>query len=158
MKRIFTMICLFLLSTSVMAKTAWYYDPDRSGEGIVLSELDDGRLVFSYYTHSALKTEAPPVVSPQPPEPLFCDVKNLWFTGLSEYYANGIAIGEVYYDVPVDTYPASVDGNVSNSVVVADFIITSEGDGFVLYMESNHVMCDLTVFGVDHFFTTKLAE
>jgi hypothetical protein len=155
MKTILAILLMFAITAQ--AETAWYMDTDRSGEGIVLSELDDGRLVFAFYSHTAVKSGLP-TVSPPPPEPLFCDEYTVWFTGLSSTYEDGHAEGIVYYDVAVDDFPIAVNGLVSESVEVGTFIIDSDGDGFVLLMETNHIMCNLSVFGDPHFFTTKIAE
>ena len=148
---------LLLISSSAMAKTAWFYDIDRSGEGIVLSEIDDGRLAFAFYSHTAHATGAP-TPSPAPPPPKYCDKDTVWFIGISELYAEGIALGDVYYDVAVKGFPEAEDGAVSHSVKVGEFVIEKEGDGFYLYMESNNIMCKLTVFDTPHYFTTKLTE
>jgi hypothetical protein len=148
---------LIMISPFAFAETAWYMDIDRSGEGIILSELDDGRLVFAFYSHTAKNTGLPNP-SPKPPPPRFCDKYTVWFTGLSELYEDGHASGIVYYDVAVDDFPVATQGLVSESVEVGTFIIDSVDDGFVLLMETNHVMCNLSVFGEPHFFTTKIAE
>jgi hypothetical protein len=79
-------------------------------------------------------------------------------TGLSELYVDGFAAGTVYYDVKNETFPLSEEQTVSKSEVVGDFVIFREGDGFILYMENNGRMCNLSVFGVEHYFTTKLVE
>ena len=157
MKTFLAIFVAFLLSSTAYAKTAWYYNPERSGEGIVLTEIDDGRLAFAFYSHTKHANGAP-TPSPAPPPPKFCDKDTVWFIGLSELYAKGIAMGDIYYDVPVKSFPKAEDNNVSNSVKVGEFVLEAEGDGFYLYMESNNIMCKLTVFDTPHYFTTKLTE
>jgi len=150
-------ILLMLFAATVQAKTAWFYDTDRSGEGIILSEIADGRLAFAFFSHTAFQRHGP-TVSPAPPEPIYCDEYTVWFTGVTADYDGDVAYGFVHYDVAFPEFPEAVAAAVSESVVVGEFVIWREGDGFVLYMESNHLMCDLTVFGVEHYFTTKLTE
>lgn len=148
---------LLLMSANAIADTAWYMDLDRSGEGMILTELEDGRLAFAFYSHKA-NAGIPPSVSPQPPPPLFCDEFTVWFTGYSDLFLDGLAAGDVYYDVAVDDFPLAENGKVSEQYVVGSFVIYEEGEGFVLRMESNYIMCNLSVFGVDHHFLKKIAE
>jgi hypothetical protein len=151
------LLILLFVSASAFSDTAWYMDEDRSGEGIVVSELQGNRLAFAFYSHTAVVT-GEPTVSPPPPFPIYCDLDTVWFTGLSEVYWLGIARGDLMYEVAVATFPLSEGGFVSQSVVVGDFTIWQSGDGFILRMETNYVMCDLSVFGVNHYFETKIAE
>ena len=159
MKIFLAILIGFLLSTSAaQAKTAWYFDQDRSGEGIILTEIDDGRIAFAFYSHTAVGKRAPPVASPAKPKHLYCDEKTVWLTGLTYINDGEVAEGNVYYDVPVPIYPVSVEGNVSESVSIGTFFVWKEGDGFTLLMDNNHIFCDLSVFGVEHHFVTKLVE
>lgn len=148
---------MFHLST-VLADTAWYADPDRMGEGIVLSELDNGGLAFAFYAHVEEYIDIPPTVSPPPPPVRFCDIYNIWLIGVSELYADGIAFGDVYYNDPDPLYPLAVNGTVAEEVKVGTFVIYKSGEGFVLHMENNHTMCGLSLFGVDHYFSERIAD
>lgn len=151
-------LLLVLFTVTAQAETAWYYNPDETGHGIVLSELDDGRLAFAFYSQVEDVIPDIPVISPAPPPPLFCDEDNIWLIGLSDLYLDGLAIGDVYYAKKLPSFPVAVNGQVSESHIVGEFIVYAEGDGFVLRIENNHTICNLSVFGVDHYFTTKLAD
>ena len=157
MGRLLLTIVLVLLAGMASAKTAWYYDTDRSGEGIILTELPNDDVVFAFYSHTARKLD-PPIVSPAPPDPLYCDEYTVWFTGITDYRDGDIAEGKVYYDVAVPTFPIAEDKMVSRSVEVGRFWAWREAEGFVLLMENNYTMCNLTVFGTEHHFVTKLVE
>lgn len=147
------------------AETKWYMDEHRVGEGMVLSELDDGRIVFGFYSHVSEYIPSYPVVSPPPPYmEEFCDLYTVWLTGLSTDVGKDGAYGKVFYDVAVPDFPLSIDNGdgiherISDQHVVGDFTLIREGEGFVLYMESNYRMCNLSIFGVNHYMTHVVAE
>lgn len=166
MKRLLAAI-LILFSVSAIAETKWYLDLERQGEGIIVTEYDDPndpRIIFAFYSHTA-QAGVPPVVSPAPPEPLFCDKYTVWFSGISERgLENGIAYGKVYYQVALDTFPEPRDRMVSDTYIVGDFVLQREdggyggGAGWNLVMKSNYLMCNLTVFGQVYHFTKRIAE
>ena len=159
MKNIFILLAAFLLSSSALAETKWYYNPDRSGEGMVLTELDKGVIAFGFYSHVEEPISSPPIVSPPPPLfNLFCDQYTVWFTGLSKVVGKDGAYGDVFYDVGKPNFPTPIKKKVSDQYVVGSFILSRKGDGFILYMESNNLMCNLSVFGVNHYFTEILVE
>jgi hypothetical protein len=149
---------LMMFAVTAQADTAWYMDEERSGEGIIVSELDDGRLVFAFYSHSSVDGSISPVISPAPPHYKVCDVDTVWLTGLSELYENGHAEGNIYYDVPFGSFPLAENGLVSRSITVGTFTIDAMGSGFVLVMERNYLICRLSVFGEPHYMTEKVAE
>ena len=150
---------LMVFAINAQAETKWYYNPDRSGEGMVLTELKNGVFAFGFYSHVEAVISSPPIVSPPPILfNAFCDWDTVWFTGLSTVETKDGAYGNVFYDVAKPDFPAPVKRKVSDQHVVGHFILVPKGKGFVLYMESNWSMCNLSVFGVNHYFTEVLAE
>jgi hypothetical protein len=154
----FAGFCLFLLSTIAVADTAWYYNPARSGEGIILTETADGRVAFSFYSHVQKGINKPPIVSPAPPKAIYCDEDTVWFTGLSDYWDDYLAEGALYYDVANDDFPVSKDGAVSKSIEIGRFTAARKSEGFVMVLSNNYLFCDLSLFGEKHYFVKKLTE
>ena len=157
MRNILIFLATLLLSTAVVAKTKWYYNTERTGEGIILTELPTDQVAFAFYSHSALPVD-PPTVSPPPPEPLYCDAYTVWLTGLSVFADKDSMEGLIYYDVAVPEFPVAKDGAVSESVVVGTFYAWRDGDGFAMILENNHLFCDLSIFDVEHHFASVLTE
>lgn len=157
MRTILTFLLALLLSTAVVAKTKWYYNTERTGEGIILTELPNDQVAFAFYSHTALPF-TPPVVSPPPPPAPYCDEYTVWLTGLSVFTDKDSMEGLIYYDVAVTEFPVAKDGAVSESVVVGTFYAWRDGDGFAMILENNHLFCDLSIFDVEHHFATVLTE
>jgi hypothetical protein len=150
---------LLMFAVTAQADTAWFYDPERSGEGIIVTEFNDGtdRLAFAFYSHTAT-INGEPTISPSPPAPLFCDLYTVWFTGLSNNYTDNQATGDVYYTVADDDFDGPSDGSVGTSYVVGTFDMRRSKGGFVFKMYSNYTMCNLSVFNTVFHMTEKLAE
>lgn len=166
--RILLTLLALLISTTALAETKWYFDLEREGEGIIVTEYDDPedpRVIFAFYSHTET-VALPPTVSPPPPAPLFCDRHTVWFTGISleGFLTEDAAYGLVYYQVAVPTFPEPENGFVSDTYVVGDFILKREdkgydgGAGFSLEMRSNYLMCNLSVFNRVHHLTKRIAE
>jgi hypothetical protein len=151
------LVALALFAVSVArADTAWFYDPTRSGEGIVLSELDTGGLVFSFYSFVKTPFNQPPRFGP---DPLYCDEDNIWLIGVADHYIVGDhASGKVYYNRQIPSYPVAVNDRVSDQHHIGEFTAVPSGGGWVIRMENNWTMCDLSIFGTDFYMTTLLAE
>lgn len=152
-------IIAFLLSQAALADTAWYYNTERSGEGVVVTTTDDGRLAFAYFTQTGSSFPIPPQVSPPPPvsTQIACQSSPIWFTGVG-VYADGAAIGELRYDVPIADYPQSKDNRVSKSLDVGVFLMEKTETGFRLVLETNHVLPNLSVFNRVYEFDTLLTK
>ena len=152
------LILLMALAITAHAKTAWYYDTERSGEGVVVTEIADGRLAMAFYTHAG-KASVPPQVSPPRPTPIIstCTNSTIWFVGLAAVFADDFAIGTLYYDVAGD-YPNAVNGQVSESFEVGTFLIERAGDGFDMILESNGLMPQLSIFDYQFKFRTLLTQ
>ena len=60
---------LLALATTVQAQTGMFYNPERDGEGIIVTIVGDtlGFALFTYFDANAVN-EVPPVVSPAPPD------------------------------------------------------------------------------------------
>ena len=158
-------VVLMCMASICQAETKWYMDEHRVGEGLVLSEMDDGRIIWGFYSHVEEYIIRPPIVSPKPPyKQEFCDFKTVWLTGLSTVVDDNGAYGQVFYDVAVPDFPSNIDNGdgihkrISDQFVVGDFTLVRDGEGFVLYMESNNRMCNLSIFGVNHYMTHVVAQ
>jgi hypothetical protein len=159
---------LLIVSLSAQAETKWHLDLDRSGQGIILNtydDPDDPRIVFAFFGHAKLNTNSPPIVSPPPPSPLFCDEGTIFLTAISlDGMVDGEATGTLLYQVQVASYPQPRDSLVSDTYVVGDFVIKREdggyggGPGWTLDMYTNYVLCDLTLFSETFHFTKRIAE
>ena len=158
-------LLLMLVATVIQAETKWYMDEHRVGEGMVLSELDDGRIIFGFYSH--VGEFIPSYVLPSPPPfyvEQFCDLHTVWLTGLSTEVNKDVAYGDVFYDVSIPEFPQSRDmgdgihERISTQYVVGNFILVRKGEGFILYIESNYRMCNLSIFGVNHYMTHVVAK
>jgi hypothetical protein len=79
----FTVLIVTLMcAVNLHADTGFFYNPDRSGEGIIVTvdeELDLLAFAFFTYYDSNFSSEIPPVVSPRPPttEPIvpYCEIE-----------------------------------------------------------------------------------
>ena len=87
-----------MFAVTAYSDTKWFYNPDRVGEGMILSELADGRIAFAFYSHVEDGATIPPSVSPAPPPSAFCDRFTVWFTGLSTEVDKDSATGDIFYD------------------------------------------------------------
>jgi hypothetical protein len=150
---------LLLISTSAFADTAWYYDPERKGEGIIVTVFNDGtdRLAFAFYSH-VVKVGIGPTISPPPPPPIFCDKGTIWLTGLSDNYTDNQATGDIYYTVGDEGFNVPDDKSVGTEYVIGTFDMRRSKGGFVMQMYSNYLMCDLSIFNTTYKMFEKLAE
>lgn len=156
MKLLLTLMLIIGIAGSAQADTAWFYDENRSGEGIVLTEFKD-RAVFSFYTFVSGSNLIPPVVSPMPPGAKYCEMGTIWFIG-DGALEEGVAYGDIYYQVIGDLYPSAIDGEVSTSVIVGDFVLTQTKTGWDLWMEQNTLLCNMDIFGKLFTFDTLLTK
>ena len=166
------LICLLLMATA-NAQTGMFYNPERNGEGIIVT-IDGDVLAFAFFTHfdpNAVNemppvvsppapsvdpvlpqciseitqlpaVPIPPIVSPAPPgwpgEPVDTNLYGgipVWYIGFGAYH-KGIALGDMYYNKPIN-YPYSYDGDLTNEVKVATFLMEANGEGFDLYLNCN---------------------
>lgn len=151
-------LIVFLLTISTAYSAEIVFNPLRSGEGAVVSETSDNRLAIIFFSHTKLNPVVPPIISPQPPAPIFCDEQNVFLTMISDIYDGNIAYGTIYYSKQNEGFPDAVDDRVSEEHIVGAFSAAKLGDGFLLVMERDPVMCNLTIFGEPHFLTSLLAE
>jgi len=155
------LLTLILLAFNVTAsETLWLYNVDRDGEGMVMTKLDNGGVVFALYTFSDSNGyPTPPVVSPPRPGPSItvCAGTAVWFTGLSSLLADGIATGTVYFSTPID-YPYARDGSVSAATDVGTFLLTEGIEGYDLVIESNGALPNLAVFNQVYEFRKVLVR
>ena len=158
MKILLTLILLAFNDTA--SETLWLYNVDRDGEGMVMTKLDNGGVVFALYTFSDSNGyPIPPVVSPPRPDPSIrvCTGTAVWFTGYSSLLADGIAIGSVYFAQPLN-YPQAQDRAVSESTEVGTFLLTKDAEGFDLVIESNGALPNLAVFNQVYEFRKVLVR
>ena len=155
------LLTLILLAFNVTAsETLWIYNAQKDGEGMVMTKLDNGGVVFALYTFSDSNGyPIPPVVSPPRPDPSItvCAGTAVWFTGLSALLADGIAIGTVYFNTPID-YPYARDGSVSEATDVGTFLLTKDIEGYDLLIESNGALPNLAVFNQVYEFRNVLVR
>jgi len=158
MKILFALI-LFTLANTAMSDTAWFYDTGRSGEGVIVTTTEDGRLAFAFFTHVGSAVPVPPVVSPTPPEPTqsMCKSSTIWFTGIG-VYVDDAAIGELRFDIPITEYPQSRSGRVSESITVGTFLVEKTNTGYRMVLETNHTIPNISVFNRVYEFQTLLTE
>jgi hypothetical protein len=77
------------------ADTGFFYNPDRSGEGIIVTTDEDRKmLAFALFTYWDAVISIPPVVSPMPPP-----VATVW-TSCSTYSFDGQEIPPVFSPAP----------------------------------------------------------
>ena len=160
MRYLVALVLLFVGSVGVASETLWLYDKNRDGEGMVMTKLDNGGVVFALYTFSDSNGyPIPPVVSPPRPDPSIrvCTGTAVWFTGLSALLADGIAIGTVYFNTPID-YPYARDGSVSEATDVGTFLLTEDIEGYDLVIESNGSLPNLAVFNQVYEFRKVLVR
>ena len=160
MRYLVALVLLFVGSVGVASETLWLYDKNRDGEGMVMTKLDNGGVVFALYTFSDSNGyPIPPVVSPPRPDPSIrvCTGTAVWFTGYSSLLADGIAIGSVYFAQPLN-YPQAQDRAVSESTEVGTFLLTKDAEGFDLIVESNGALPNLAVFNQVYEFRNVLVR
>jgi len=168
MKNYFLIFLVTLLALSfsapVLADEAWLgYDPFRSGEGITVT-ASDNTLVFLFYTYTEEVTEIPPEVSPSIPDPEpFAANEPVWYIGSATDYDGDSASGSIYATTAVD-YPNSVNGSVSDSEVIGQFLLVRKGNGpdatgwnlIIVWEENLLVPWHLNMYHTVYTFSQKL--
>jgi hypothetical protein len=140
MKYLITLLLIIGIVGSAQAETGFYHNPDRDGEGIILTIDKTDRLAFALFTYWDAKHAIPPVVSPAPPPSPIKPQTNqaIWYVGHGAYVDN-VAVGDLYMSVPID-YPNVAGESLDEKIIVGQFLIVAEKDGFDLQVNCNRFL------------------
>lgn len=153
----FIAICILMLSTALMAESGFYGDPERNGEGLILSIEDSGRIGIAFFTYADSVHVYPPVLGPNPPiDPLTPPPTNAatWYIG-SGQFGEHLGEGDMFRSIPLQ-YPLALDGMLSVEAKVGRFHMARLGDGFEFRLECNSLMLpDQHICNSTFYFTEK---
>jgi hypothetical protein len=137
MKNLFVILATFLLSTTVYAGTGFFYDPDRNGEGIIVTIDKNDRLAFALFTYWDAQHAIPPSVSPAPPPSPIKPQTNtpVWYVG-NGAWLDGISVGDIYMSVPID-YPNVAGESLDEKIIIGQYLIVANKAGFDLQVNCN---------------------
>ena len=140
MKTFLAIFVAFLLSSTAYAGTGFFYDPERNGEGIIVTIDKADRLAFALFTYWDARHAIPPTVSPTPPPSPIKPQTNtaIWYTGTGAW-SDGLAVGDVYMSVPID-YPNVAGESLDQKIVVGQFLIVADKGGFDLQVNCNRFL------------------
>lgn len=138
MKNLFVILITLLLSTSAVAQSGFFYNPERDGEGISVV-IDGDTVAFALYTYWDATHAVPPIVSPAPPPAITpCHNCAIWYVGTGEWMKDS-STGKMYMSVPID-YPHSIDGNLDVQFSIGTYLLTTGGEGYKLSVFCNDVV------------------
>ncbi len=140
-----------------------YYDPDRNGEGIFVV-TQDNQLAFGMFTFAEKNSVIEPTVSPQvpyrftscpEPEKFICG--QMWYVG-SGMTIDGITMGDLYMNQPINYPFADLEGMLSDQVAVGVFFLQEMGDGYSLAVDCSNspIPMDSPICVLDYEFDTKI--
>ena len=155
-KLLIPILMLICIAGSVQADQGWFYNPERSGEGIVITEFGEGRIVFAFFSHVYVMPIIIPIPSPAP-EPV-CDTKNVRLIGIGKVEGN-FAYGKLQYFDPSPEFPLAIDGMLGTNITVGQFSAERiEEGGWVLTLCHNNLICPMSIFYEDHYMISKIVE
>jgi hypothetical protein len=137
-------LLLIICVGSAQAESGFYFNPDRNGEGIILTIDKDSRLAWAFFTYWDDKISVPPVVSPPPPPPPFVVItpqlqnQQTWLIGNGVYLDN-IAIGKAWISKAI-SYPNVVGESLDEKITVGNFLIEGFKGGFYLSLDCNNLL------------------
>jgi hypothetical protein len=143
MKTFLAILTAFLLSSTAYAGTGFFYNPDRDGEGIIVTVDDKNRIAWAMFTYWDKVIPVAPIPSPAPPQPVFiieeCDRNSqAWVVG-NGIYIDDAAIGDAYISRPID-YPFVSEGSLDEKIKIGTFLIEGYDGGFNLAINCNELL------------------
>lgn len=135
--RIQAFVLAILLSiTALTAQAQLYFDPERVGEGISITQ-DGDSFTTILFTYGALTCDGiiEPVVSPSLPQD-DCDLgAQRWFIGTNSINEDDTAIVGDLLVTSAKTYPDAISGNLATSDVVGEYTMLRSGDGWFFFVD-----------------------
>jgi len=135
----FLLSCLLFLtsfcavSTVAADDSGLFYDPDRQGEGIVVTKFND-LVAFYFFTYGGLYCGEDTDVYPSPLPEWYvegCDYNGQrWFLGVNEMDGDTVT-GDLYMTHGL-FYPHGIVHNVGQETVVGHYLLIRMGSGWVL--------------------------
>jgi hypothetical protein len=142
MKTFLAILTAFLLSSTAYAGTGFFYNPDRDGEGIIVTTDDKSRIAWAMFTYWDKNISIPPTVSPAPPSPnLITEChrnSQAWLVG-NGVYVDDIAVGAAMISEPIE-YPFVSDGSLDEKIQVGTFLLQGYEGGFDLAIDCNELL------------------
>ena len=122
------LLILILLASSAMANDSGVFgNPDKLGEGIVVTHGKHSLIHFFFFTHSPLECVTIPAVILKevevvPKHDHCTGGQPIWYLTEGEHWNGHEAIGLLYQYTAYD-YPFEIDGNLGEEEAVAIFIL-----------------------------------
>ena len=153
MKNLF-LILLLLVSFSAQAQNGFFSNPDRDGEGVIITVQGD-TLALAFFTFWDETYSIPPEVIVKPPLPITeCPNCPIWYVGAGTFDKK-FATGKLYTSVALE-YPKTLDNSLDEKIYVGDFFIITHRGGWRLEIDCAHwvptnlYMCNNTFEFTNH--------
>jgi len=145
MKYLFALLLSIGIIGSAQAGTGFFYDPERDGEGIIVT-IEGDTLAFGLFTFWDGVFAKAPYVSPPPPPPPVVPANNypLWFVG-SGAWIDEASVGEMYMSMALD-YPFTEDNSLDYKRAVGTYLLLPDGEGYYLTVDCYYFVLPETMY------------
>jgi hypothetical protein len=128
-------LLLAITGTAQAVGTGFYYNPERDGEGVIVTIDDENRFAFAFFTFWNANYPIPPSPSPSPPPLVWsCDNCAIWYVGAAPLNKN-VSVGDLYTSEAIDYPNAEPDGSLDHKLLVGEYTMLYSDGGWKLQVD-----------------------